>query len=127
MNAIKWISIIVVATFLCWLIPMILRGYDMESFNSLPEHERQFIIEGSPGEFSDSRRPILKDGGETVTVQIPIQPSSPTTSKIQFKKVKKPTSSRADKLCNDAIFAAMGDNSAKAKQVKKEACAHNAE
>ncbi|ALO33554.1 hypothetical protein CMT41_01630 [Colwellia sp. MT41] len=126
MNAIKWISIIVFATFLSWLIPMILRGYDVGSFNSLPEHERQFIVEESAGEFSDSRRPILKDEGEAMTIQVPIQQPSPTTSKIQFKKFKKLSMSRADKLCNDAIFSAMGDHSDKAKQAKKEACAHNA-
>ncbi|GLX80733.1 hypothetical protein [Thalassotalea eurytherma] len=35
--------------------------------------------------------------------------------------------SEQDKKCNDAILAAMSNKSEKAKQLKKEACAHNME
>lgn len=104
---------------------MLFLGVGMKAINSLPEHEKQLLIEETAHDIADSLRPILKDARETMTIKVPNQNSSPRVAKIEFTKPRKSSISRADKLCNDAIFAAMGDRSDEAKQAKKDACAHN--
>jgi hypothetical protein len=124
MNFIKWFVVIVssLMTFwvISWLISLFFLKTGIEAISSI-QHDS---LESIKQQEVEMRKDMIKDARALFPVIKP--PSKPLkVAKIEFTKARKSSVSRADKLCNDAIFAAMGDRSDEAKQAKKDACAHN--
>jgi hypothetical protein len=124
MNFIKWfvVSVSSLMTFwvISWLISLFIIKTGIEAVSSI-QHDS---LESIKKQEIEMKRDMIKDARALFPViKSPTKPLK--VAEIEFTKPRKSSISRADKLCNDAIFAAMGDRSDEAKQSKRDACAHN--
>jgi len=114
MNFIKWLLVIFVSLFLFEFL--YIKFSSVENIKSFEERTSGYL---------DSIIGISKKLTEEFQPQAPLDENIFKVTHIKYTDPQNYTTSKADKLCNDAIFTAMEDHSNKAQQDKKTACAHN--
>lgn len=121
MNFIKWFAVIFCSLMAFWVVSWLVSLYVIKSGIDAVNSIQHSSLDSINQQQAKMARDMIKDTRALFPV-IKVPPKTLKVAKIKFTEAKVIT---ADKLCNDAILAAMGDRSNEAQQTKNRACAHN--
>jgi len=119
---IKWVSIIIVALFLAWLLPILFMSSVMKSYNSLPEFDKQKYITESAQVLKNGFEPIFKKYQLNVESSIPQQKKY--TSYSKFKVSDNSLSINKNSNLHKTAGSSFGYNSKYINVQSDDACAY---
>ncbi len=121
MNFIKWFFLILLSITTFWILSTLVSLYFIQAGLDSLGNTHNDSLESIKEKHLNLSRDMIKDTQELLP---PIK-TPPKPVKVSYIEFTKPKVTTADKLCNDAILAAMGDSTEATQQAKKKACAHN--